>query len=77
MNEDKIFVGLGYMKNILYLQVTICGTNNSITNLVNSHTYSTSCADLINTIVLVMDRELKITDDMAGCARVGEFVSMW
>jgi len=57
MNRDKVFLSLRDMKNIIKMQISMRGTNNSITNMINVHTCTICCAYLVIAGVLLLDSQ--------------------
>jgi hypothetical protein len=47
MSRNEIFSRLGYIEYIIQGKITCWSMNNSMPNLINSHTRATGCVDLI------------------------------
>jgi len=58
MNRGKIFVSFRNIKNILKNKILFRGTNNTSTDLADSHTYAIGGMHLIGVMVLVAGGEL-------------------
>ena len=71
MGGDKVFGGIGYMQDVLKMKITSRGTNGSVTNMTNFHTFSVCSVDLIVVVVLVVDGQLvELAGDVIGGASV-------
>jgi hypothetical protein len=54
----NIFRCLRYMKDIVYLKITIWSTNNRLSNVLNVHTCSVARVDLVTAIIVVLHIKL-------------------
>ena len=71
MGGDKVFGGIGYMQDVLKMKITSRGTNGSVTNMTNFHTFSVCSVNLIVAVVLVVDGQLvELVGEVIGGASV-------
>ena len=72
MNGCKIFVSLRNVKNILKNKILFRGTNNTSTDLADSHTYAVGGMHLIGAVVLVAGGGLlQFSGDMISSTGIG------